>query len=319
VSLYHIDFSRQLLDLVPRDLAEKHCLVPIFVRRVRGIGETLYVAMDDPSNEQAQTDVAQYAGLPVRPMIAPPADIKSAIRVYYAGSMQPRADELSDADDEEPDTKVEIPRRPSTDPPAEEEHRSGIVAKAEPVDPPSTPSSETPERADIPGAETEAAAVQAGGAARAKLESAAAAKRAAEQPSDETPLVERAPPKPRAGRDVASGEAEIAARETDMPAPKRGARSRMITLTLLDGTQVNLPARDGENEAVDADEAPLTARDLVTALRAASQGADASEVLGDVSWQRLVAALLSVLMKKHLVADWEFIEELQNDKPKNKP
>src|SRR5688500_9618635 len=36
VSLYHIDFSRQLLDLVTRELAEKYCLVPIFVRRVRG-------------------------------------------------------------------------------------------------------------------------------------------------------------------------------------------------------------------------------------------------------------------------------------------
>src|SRR5512145_1285262 len=48
VSLYHIDFSRQLLNLVPRQIAERHCLVPIFVRRVRGIGEALYVAMDDP-------------------------------------------------------------------------------------------------------------------------------------------------------------------------------------------------------------------------------------------------------------------------------
>src|SRR5262245_56006158 len=36
VSLYHIDFSRQLLNLVPREIADRHCLVPIFVRRVRG-------------------------------------------------------------------------------------------------------------------------------------------------------------------------------------------------------------------------------------------------------------------------------------------
>src|SRR6187551_4104098 len=83
VSLYHIDFSRQLLDLVSRELAEKYCLVPIFVRRVRGSGETLYVAMDDPSDEVAQREVGQWAGLPVRAMIAPPTDIRSAIRVYY--------------------------------------------------------------------------------------------------------------------------------------------------------------------------------------------------------------------------------------------
>src|SRR5690349_1712832 len=84
VSLYHIDFSRQLLNLVPHETAEKYCLVPIFVRRVRGLGETLYVAMDDPSDEAAQREVAQYSGLAVRAMIAPPSDIRSAIRVYYS-------------------------------------------------------------------------------------------------------------------------------------------------------------------------------------------------------------------------------------------
>src|SRR5687768_17974495 len=66
VSLYHIDFSRQLLDLVPEALAEKHCLVPIFVRRVRGLGETLYIAMDDPMDEAAQKAVSEFSGLPVR-------------------------------------------------------------------------------------------------------------------------------------------------------------------------------------------------------------------------------------------------------------
>src|SRR6478609_4830673 len=65
VSLYHIDFSRQLLNLVPRDIAETSCLVPIFVRRVKGQGETLYVAMDDPTNEAALAEVGQHAGLPV--------------------------------------------------------------------------------------------------------------------------------------------------------------------------------------------------------------------------------------------------------------
>src|SRR5262245_44156705 len=85
VSLYHIDFSRQLLDLVTRELAEKYCLVPIFVRRVRGSGETLYVAMDDPTDETAQRDVSEWCRLPVRAMIAPPSDLRSAIRVYYGG------------------------------------------------------------------------------------------------------------------------------------------------------------------------------------------------------------------------------------------
>jgi type IV pilus assembly protein PilB len=85
VSLFHVDFSRSLLNLIPREIAEKYCLVPIFVRRVRKQGDTLYVAMDDPTNDAALAEVAQSAGIPVRPMIACPSDVRSAIRVYYLG------------------------------------------------------------------------------------------------------------------------------------------------------------------------------------------------------------------------------------------
>jgi hypothetical protein len=57
----------------------------------------------------------------------------------------------------------------------------------------------------------------------------------------------------------------------------------------------------------------LTARDLVAALGAVSHGADASEVLGDdARWEKLFAALLSLLLRKHLIADWEFVDELKN-------
>src|SRR5262249_13764492 len=80
VSLYHVDFSRQLLNLVPREVAEKYCLVPIFVRRVKK-QDTLYVAMDDPTNDGALQEVAQHASLPTKPMIASPSDIRSALRV----------------------------------------------------------------------------------------------------------------------------------------------------------------------------------------------------------------------------------------------
>jgi hypothetical protein len=118
----------------------------------------------------------------------------------------------------------------------------------------------------------------------------------------------------------------IEAREVSMPAPARRAR-RMVTLTLLDGTKVNLPARssrppketDGPGpvskpQKRDPDETggALTARDLVAALRAIVHGADASDILGDdVRWEPLFAALLAVLLKKHLIADWEFVEEFR--------
>jgi hypothetical protein len=94
---------------------------------------------------------------------------------------------------------------------------------------------------------------------------------------------------------------------------------RMVALTLLDGTTIKLPGKgkggEGESAEPAAPEVALTARDLVAALRAAGSGTDASAVLGDnVRWERLVAALLSVLLKKHLISDWEFVEELTKQK-----
>ena len=45
---------------------------------------------------------------------------------------------------------------------------------------------------------------------------------------------------------------------------------------------------------------------------AITHGADASEILGEhVPWEKLFAALLSVLLRKHLIADWEFVEEFK--------
>jgi hypothetical protein len=127
---------------------------------------------------------------------------------------------------------------------------------------------------------------------------------------------------------------------TDEKAPARPARraARMINLTLLDGTTLTLPAKPprrprpqrlaeaeaevgseaaGGGEATDneppsSEHTQLTARDLVAALRAVSHGADASEILGDnARWEALFATLLSLLLKKHLIADWEFVEEFK--------
>ena len=104
----------------------------------------------------------------------------------------------------------------------------------------------------------------------------------------------------------------------------------MIALTLLDGTTIRLPAKNKVDDEDSGDavapedttsggprpagssEEQLTARDLVAALRAASHGADASEVLGEnVRWEALVAALLSVLLKKKLISGAEFVEEFK--------
>lgn len=266
VSLYHIDFSRQLLNLVSEELAERYCLVPIFVRKVRGLGQTLYVAMDDPSDEKAQTEVSQFSGLPVRAMIAPPTDIRSAIRAYYGAGKD--SSSLSEA----------------------------------------------------------VAEIEAERASQLELQPAVAPGKGAPPPSPKAdpPSVEAPPPRtaPADSNDGPDSGPHIEAHE--IPLPRRGKAQRMVTLTLLDGTKVNLPAKSPPQKAQRLPSDPpvpeaspaatsgegLTARDLVAALRALSHGADASEILGEnVRWEALFSALLSLMLKKHLIADWEFVEE----------
>jgi len=275
VSLHHIDFSRQLLNLVSQELAERYCLVPIFVRKVRGLGQTLYVAMDDPSDERAQAELSQFSGLPVRAMIAPPTDIRSAIRAYYGAGKE--ASSLSEAVAE-----------------ADAEHASGERASRRSEPAPAAPTEAAPVAAAAPALETPQRAVAA--STHPAIDS-----EPLEGP-DSSPTIEA----------------------HEIPMPRRGKGPRMVTLTLLDGTRVNLPAKTPAvkkqrlpSDPPVAEEAPpsvaaegLTARDLVAALRALAHGADASEILGEnVRWEAMFSALLSLMLKKHVIADWEFVEE----------
>jgi type IV pilus assembly protein PilB len=300
VSLYHVDFSRSLLNLVPREIAEKYCLIPIFVRRVRKQGETLYVAMDDPTNEAAIEDVKQAAALPVKPMIACPSDVRAAIRVYYLGEAAPppppSAATIPQSAPSAPSLAV-VPPAPSS---------TQLAAKPAPPLPERVRSS----RVDLPPAELPPAP----------------------QPP---PVVETVPPdaleslkpptddSPEAAPDIQAEEREVA------PPKRRGPR--MFSLTLLDGTTISLPTppkkrasapdvpvadhpREREEPANPGRELSdqLTARDLVSALRAVSHGVDASEILGaEPRWEAMFSTLLSILLRKGLIADWEFIEEFR--------
>jgi len=130
----------------------------------------------------------------------------------------------------------------------------------------------------------------------------------------------RAAAKPKAA--AANGDAAAPAKK---PAAKRApAKSRAKAAdSPVAGGAVQTPlAPDAPTEVAPVEVAPaveaappsdrLTARDLLAALRAAAHGADASEVLGEnVRWEAMFAALLSLLLKKHLIADWEFVEELK--------
>jgi type IV pilus assembly protein PilB len=296
VSLYHIDFSRQLLDLVPHELAEKHCLVPIFVRRVRGLGETLYIAMNDPTDDFAVRAVSEFAGLPVRTMIASPSDIASAIRAYYTGSAAPGADSEYPGD-------ISV-----TEPPSQAEPAPSPAAPA--VVEPLVTVIETLDASDVAPAPKPPKPVLVAQPTPPPFEAVVVPKPA------------QAPPKPDTLPPPSDGSPTIEAREISMPAPSRRPGRRMVTLTFLDGTRVNLPARSAPPAAGAPEEtgSTLTARDLVTALRAVTHGADAREILGEKArWEPLFAALLELLLKKHLIADWEFVEAFNKIAAPSKP
>jgi type IV pilus assembly protein PilB len=259
VSLYHIDFSRQLLDFVPEELAEQHCLVPIFVRRVRGQGNTLYVAMDDPSDDRALLAIQQYSGIPVRAMIAPPSDIRAAIGAYYGAgtgltpSMAPAAKRATET-------------QPTVDTPT---NAADVHQSTRPVRPSLRP---------VPSI----------------------------HPPDAPAVIEPIP----------DSSPHVDVRQLSVPKARKGSGRRMVTLTLLDGSQVTLPARSPRlrtpTDPPQSDADNLTARDILQALRAKLHGQDASEILGDHGrWEALVSAIIAVLLKKHLIADWELIDELK--------
>jgi len=243
VDLYHVDFSRELLDLVSSEIAERFCLIPVYVRHVRRQGDTLYVAMDDPLNVDALQEVADGSGLPVKPMVAAPNDIRNAIRVYYLGL-----------------------------PPLEEETNLDLgmddVLEASEAAPASADDDESVE-VDAPDDESEPPPAE-------------------EPPAEEPEAEERPPIKPSVP-----------------PAPRPGPG--FLTLTLLDGTTVKLPSA-GE-KAKEKKEDRLTTRDLIHALRAKAAGADVSDILPDDAWEPLLASLLSLLLRKGLIADWEFVDE----------
>jgi len=340
VSLHHIDFSRQLLNLVPIDIVERYCLIPIYVRRVRGLGDALYVAMDDPTNAKALDEVASRAGLHVRPMIAPPSDIRAAIRVYYGVGDTPAEGPQSataikavdDAEQEDAPTGVHarVASKPNNPAPASQPESPGLDAAvddllAQAESRPSQPTVLEPPVESSVTASTGAVAPPAA-ASGALPKGAAIPARAAR--AARTPAAEPAPksnPASSSGEAPPSTSRSAAGFAGGRPSGDRAdtsgkPRKKMISLTLLDGTTISLPSKGKGASKPDTDEPPaetthedqLTARDLVAALRAAAHGADASDILGEnVRWEAMFSALLSLLLKKHLIADWEFVDEFK--------
>lgn len=363
VALLHIEFSRQLLNLVPLEIAEKYCLVPIYVRHVRGQGDTLYVAMDDPTNEEPLRECMKYSGLPVRPMIAPPSDIREAIRVCYgvdiesphskasrSAALRPKAAESSPAtmppsgdENEKP-----IPKAAPAPSPSAPKAAQRTPGKTPPAPPPSSETAaeatlgmpSVPEAPITPRVVTEQAAAHSARENGPGVSVVSAPALSAAAPAVQAPAPSPVPPRPYDDTPVVEAiEIEIprsrraramdqAAASESGPSSRRGPRSqRMISVTLLDGTTLALPAQHGLSAAAPVEEAPAEAkvetaipegdaavnavREMVTLLQAAARRSNASASSGEnARVEAVLAAIVSVLLKKQLITEREILEEL---------
>jgi type IV pilus assembly protein PilB len=81
INLGEFDIDAEVIQLIPRDVAEKHQLVP-----VNRAGASLIVAMADPSNIYAIDDIKFLTGYNIEVVVAAEAAIHDAIEKYYSGA-----------------------------------------------------------------------------------------------------------------------------------------------------------------------------------------------------------------------------------------
>src|ERR1700712_235440 len=78
INLSEIDIDATVLRLVPREICEKHQVVP-----VRRNGPTLILAMADPSNIYAIDELKFLTQYNIEPVVASEASVEATISRYY--------------------------------------------------------------------------------------------------------------------------------------------------------------------------------------------------------------------------------------------
>ncbi len=79
INLKEFDIDPEIIKLVPKDVAEKHLVIP-----VNRAGPSLIVAMCDPSNIYAVDDLKFLTGYTIETVVASEVAIRAAIERYYA-------------------------------------------------------------------------------------------------------------------------------------------------------------------------------------------------------------------------------------------
>jgi len=79
INLDDMSVNPEVIDLIPKDVASKHGVIPIDRH-----GSTLVVAMSDPSNIYALDDIKFLTGFNVEPVVTSDTSIQTALDSYYA-------------------------------------------------------------------------------------------------------------------------------------------------------------------------------------------------------------------------------------------
>ncbi|MBN2717596.1 MAG: hypothetical protein JXX14_17220 [Deltaproteobacteria bacterium] len=307
VSIWRIDVPAAALNLVPSNVAEEFFLMPIYIRVEKGGDKALYVAMNDPSDTEAMRFVAATAGMDVKPMIAGPADIASAIRYYYYGEEMesvPPVNLLMDAQAEEPvedlSDEVEL-----------------VSAEPLPIDlyasePPEPAYTDAPHTSIVPPTDSTdqpdiAAASESSDTAATSSAAPSPHSRVSNAPEVEIPQrLSSAPTITEDGEEVYQNR-EAARREAERRiygvGRKRAAAG--FALTLLDGTTLSFSGGKDSSAPVD-----LLGEDaFLAALKAVTSGAEPPD-MPIKRWQAYAAAALQILFRKGLFVYDEFIDEV---------
>jgi len=338
VSLWHVDVAPELLSIVSREEAEKFRLLPIYARTVRGEKPALFVAMDDPTYQEALEFVREAAGMEVRPMIAAPTDLRQAIRALYAGEeeeeeeeaapvappiasrrssrppppppraamVQPPAEDrfaVQAAADAAHDDALEL-----TEPAGDEEEEAAEAAAAAPAEEAAASADAAPSVPDTfvgprpstepPPAEAPAAASPAPAQARAAVAESQAA-----APSFLVPgAIEGGATQAAAVRD-STGAPDVFEQQEPPPTPVRRPR-HALAFTFLDGTSIAV------GTPTEAPPPSVKLEDLIRTLRRYADDPNVPEPYGPRGLSRVVAAILELLEKKALISEAELAEAI---------
>ncbi len=94
INLAEYEIEQAIIDLVPREVAERHKIIP-----VSRAGTSLVVAMSDPTNLHAIDDIKFLTGYNVEPVVASESSIEAALERHYSTPLA-AYDEVMDGFDE---------------------------------------------------------------------------------------------------------------------------------------------------------------------------------------------------------------------------